>query len=968
MIAHKNILITDIGSTTTKAVLFQKDSESYKLIALKNVGTTVERPQEDVKIGIFDSIQELEEISGMQLLEKDSTSDNLHFNKDTLYLTTSSAGGGLQIIVFGLTLFDSASSAKRAAYGSGGVILDTFAINDNRTPVEKMQLIRLLRPDIILFSGGTDGGNISSIVRMGELLSLAHPKPKFGDKTKIPLVYAGNKDAQSFIKSLFYDKFQLYIVPNIRPTLQNENLPPAQEKIHQLFMDNVMEQAPGYGSLKKVVSDDIIPTPSGVINALRLVSKELGKNVISVDIGGATTDVFSNILDRYYRTVSANYGMSYSISNVMKDATFKRIQRWLPADIDEHYIRNYIANKMLYPLYIPNDDTQVAIEHAVAREAIRMSKRHHMKMHFNTQKISFLDRLKHMDLDKFLECFYVEKLQEQRSFHMKDVGIMIGAGGVLSNAPSNKHALIAISDGMKPEGITEIWRDNHFISPHLGKLSEVDNELASKLLQKECYQKIGICIRPVCKTMKSDQKVMEIQIGDDSHTIISNTLKYFPNESKAAHKISIKLEKGFSFGSGEHEFALETELPILVDTRFRDNTSFTQYNAEMKLFDIEKPKKELEDCFSSYLKNKKIENGTFTIKRELPYSGEIFVTNNEEVKPFTLIGENKYAPPKIYVLSLFTLDYLDLNPELMKKSMLVKEGDSVKFNQKIIEITERGLMSAFSGKSGEYRTPVRGKIEHINFEIGTIILREIQDYSTKPLIVNIAKELKIEPKHIKGYLKKREGDFLETYEPLASRLDKDFSKVMPSPATGVITAIDTEKGTITIQYKNEPYHVFANVSGKVIDVEENLSATIQYNGSKLVGIIGFGGEKTSGMLIINKSHLENDTKYRDKILVCFEKISYDFLRDCAEQDVAGMVAPSIDNKDLVEFLGEEIGVALTGNENIPFPIILTEGFGNFRMNAVFETFFKEQQHKKMYMNGHTQIRAGVVRPQMIIFE
>jgi len=499
-------------------------------------------------------------------------------------------------------------------------------------------------------------------------------------------------------------------------------------------------------------------------------------------------------------------------------------------------------------------------------------------------------------------------------------------------------------------------------------LSEVDSELASELLQKECYQKIGICIRPVCKNMKPDQQVMEILIGDESHIILSNAIKYFLNEENVAQKILLKLEKGFSFGNGEHEFELETELPILIDTRFRDNTSFDQYNKELKLFDLEKSETDLEKCFSSHIEKKQIDEGTFTIKRELPYSGEIFVSKNEDVKPFTLIGENKYAPPKIYVLSLFTLDYLDLNPELMKKSMLVKEGDSVKFNQKIIEITDRGIMSAFSGKSSEYRTPVRGNIEHINFETGTIILREIQDYSTKPLTVNIAKELKIAPKHIKGYLKKREGDFVETYEPLASRLEKDFSKVIPSPATGVITAIDTDKGAVTIQYKNEPYRVFANVSGKVIEIEKNLSATIQYKGSKLNGIIGFGGEKTSRMLIISEVHITNDTKCRNKILVCFEKISYDFLRDCAELDVAGVIAPSIYNKDLVEFLGEEIGVALTGNENIPFPIILTEGFGDFRMNAVFENFFKEQQNKKMYMNGHTQIRAGVVRPQMIIFE
>ncbi len=968
MITKKNILITDIGSTTTKAVLFQKGSESYTLTALQNVGTTVERPQEDVKIGIFNSIQNIEKATDIQLLDKDSTSENLRFNKDTLYLTTSSAGGGLQILVFGLTLFDSASSAKRAAYGSGGVILDTFAINDNRTPVEKMQLIRLLRPDIILFSGGTDGGNISSIVRMGELLSLAHPKPKFGDKTEIPLVYAGNKDAQSFIQSLFSEKFQLYIVPNIRPTLQDENLPPAQEKIHQLFMDNVMEQAPGYGSLKKVVADAIIPTPSGVINALRLISKQMGKNIISVDIGGATTDVFSNIMGKYYRTVSANYGMSYSISNVMKDATFEKIQRWLPESLDEHYIRNYISNKMLYPLYIPQDDTQTAIEHATAREAIQMSIRHHMKMHFNTQKIGFLDRLKHTDFDKFLECFYVEKLQEQRSFHMKDIGIMIGAGGVLSNAPSSTHALITICDGLKPEGITEIWRDNHFISPHLGKLSEVNSELASELLHKECYQKIGMCIRPIFQKMKAGQKVMEIIIGSESHTILSNSLKYFPNENNTLQKIIINLEKGFSLGNNDHEYTFETDQAILADTRFRDNTSIKQYNSELKLFDLGNPAIALEECFSSYIENKKIETGTYAIKRELPYSGNIFVTKDEEVTPDTLIGENKYAPPKIYVLSLFTMDYLDLNPELMEKSMLVKEGESVKFNQKIIEISDRGMISAFSGKVGEYRTPVRGKIEHINFETGTIILREIQDYSTKPFTVKIAKELKINPKHIKGYLKKREGDFVETYEPLASRLEKDFSHVIPAPTSGVITNIDADKGTVTIQYKNEPFRIYANVCGKVIDVEENLSATIQYIGSRLNGIIGFGSERTSNMQIFHEPVLYEKATYHDKILICFNKISYDFLKTCAEKDVAGVIAPSIDNKDLVEFLGEEIGVALTGNESIPFPIILTEGFGNFRMNAVYENFFKEYQNKKIYMNGHTQIRAGVVRPQIIVFE
>ncbi len=427
------ILITDIGSTTTKAVFIQKEDGKYKLKGLHNEPTTVEKPLEDVKIGIFNSIKNLETKLSFKLLSDNASPDKIKFQNELVFLCTSSAGGGLQILVLGLTLFDSASSAKRAAFGSGGVILDTMAINDNRTPVEKMELFQIIKPDIVLFAGGTDGGNISSIVRMGELLSLAKPSPKFMQNIKTPLIFAGNKDAQSFIKSLFKDYFDLHIVPNLRPTMKKENLPPSQEKIHQLFMDNVMERAPGYKEVKKIVSDKIIPTPLGVIKSLQLISKNLNRNILSTDIGGATTDTYSNISNSYHRTVSANYGLSYSISNVMADTGFENIYRWLPSSHSENYIRNYISNKMLYPTYIPQDDYQLAVEHAVAREAIKMSKNHHMKMHFNIKKIGFLDKLRNTERNRFVEMFYVEKMNQKIKFHQKDIHIIIGAGGVISN-------------------------------------------------------------------------------------------------------------------------------------------------------------------------------------------------------------------------------------------------------------------------------------------------------------------------------------------------------------------------------------------------------------------------------------------------------------------------------------------------------------------------------------------------------
>ncbi|MDO9577768.1 MAG: glutamate mutase L, partial [Candidatus Cloacimonadales bacterium] len=217
MEAKQKIVITDVGSTTTKALLLTKNKENkFEFNSLQSAPTTVERPFEDVNIGVFNAVRKLEKDADITIFTNDATPNNLKFDQETLYISTSSAGGGLQILVIGLTMFDSASSGERCAYGAGGVILDTFAIDDKRSSLEQMQAMGILHPDIILMAGGVDGGAVASILRLGEILQLANPKPKFGEKDEIPLVFAGNKDAQTFVAGLFQKKFDLYLVPNIR--------------------------------------------------------------------------------------------------------------------------------------------------------------------------------------------------------------------------------------------------------------------------------------------------------------------------------------------------------------------------------------------------------------------------------------------------------------------------------------------------------------------------------------------------------------------------------------------------------------------------------------------------------------------------------------------------------------------------------------------------------------------------------
>ena len=266
----------------------------------------------------------------------------------------------------------------------------------------------------------------------------------------------------------------------------------------------------------------------------------------------------------------------------------------------------------------------------------------------------------------------------------------------------------------------------------------------------------------------------------------------------------------------------------------------------MNLYNLAFSQKNLETEFQNFIQRKNIVKGFQTHKVELPYEGSILVKEGDVVTSGTVIGENLFDPPKVYVISLFDKTYLRLNPDNIEKSLKIKEGQEVKYGQRIAEVGSRRLIDEIQFQHFYFDSPVRGRVEKINFDSGTIIMREIQDYSAKPKTINIAKKLNIKPKLITRYLKKNLGDFVFAGDILASRVidvqDGKHPMLVSVPTTGTIKKIDTEKGTVTIQYDKEPYLRYAGVYGKIAEIEPGHSATISYGGLTLKGIIGFGNE------------------------------------------------------------------------------------------------------------------------------
>lgn len=499
-----SILATDCGSTTTKAILIEKRGDEFRLVVRGEAPTTVEAPVEDVTAGVINAISEVQELAGRRILDNDRIIKPKRGDEGVdLYLSTSSAGGGLQMMVGGVVMQMTAESAQRAALGAGAIVMDVLAINDGRQNHQRIERIRKLRPDMVLLSGGTDGGAMQHPVALAEVVAAADPKPRLGSSYKLPVIYAGNRDARPEVQRLLGEKTALIVTDNLRPTLDVENLQPARHEIQGLFLEHVMAQAPGYRKLMRWTDVPIMPTPAAVGNIMQRIAERDGIQVVGVDIGGATTDVFSVFQGVFNRTVSANYGMSYSISNVFADAGMEMILRWVPFDIDERDLRNRIKNKMIRPTTIPFTLQELIIEQAICREALRLSFEQHKAL---------ATGLKGVQQERTIGDLFDQSASGATLVDVMGLNMVIGSGGVLSHAPRRSQAAMMMLDAFLPEGVTRLTVDSIFMMPQLGVLAEVHPEAATQVFEKDCLIYLGTAVAPIGPN-KEGRPVLGVQLA-----------------------------------------------------------------------------------------------------------------------------------------------------------------------------------------------------------------------------------------------------------------------------------------------------------------------------------------------------------------------------------------------------------------------------------------------------------------------
>ncbi len=240
--------------------------------------------------------------------------------------------------------------------------------------------------------------------------------------------------------------------------------------------------------------------------------------------------------------------------------------------------------------------------------------------------------------------------------------------------------------------------------------------------------------------------------------------------------------------------------------------------------------------------------------------------------------------------------------------------------------------------------------------------------------VKVAEKLSVEPGDVPELLTVRIGDSVEEGVLLAESkgLFGIFKGHVYSEYAGTIETLTERSGHLLIREPPTPVEVSAYMKGKVVEILPEEGAIIETRGAMIQGIFGIGGERLGAIRIavespdetLEASHVREDDK--EKVLIGGACVTFDAIKAAEKAGVVGLVAGAVRDMDLVKYLGYDIGVAITGQEAIPLSLIATEGFGRLAMASHTFELFKSLEGKQASINGATQIRAGVIRPEVIV--
>jgi len=405
-------------------------------------------------------------------------------------VATVSVGPPLKVVAIGLLEDISTESARNLASTTYARVVETMHINDRRGTVERLDTLLQLRPDLIVIAGGIEGGAKGSVINLLEAVGLAcYLLPK---EERPEVLYAGNSALVDQVKSSLGNLANLHIAPNVRLSYDSEQLTPSQPALAQIFRLVRSRQIRGIQDVDQWTGNHLLPDGTAFGRVIRFISKEYAqthKGVLGVDVGASATTVASAFSGDLILSIYPGLGLGENLPEMLKLCSLTDILRWLPVDLSERDLRNYIFNKALYPKSLPITTEELAIEQALACQAMQLAIRQAIKMYPSNVPGS---------LPGLLPWFEP----------------IIASGSVLTKAPTHSQALLMLLNGLQPTGVTTIALDRNNLAASLGATASVAPLLAIQSLDATNFVNLCTIISAVGKA-PPDTPILRVRMTND---------------------------------------------------------------------------------------------------------------------------------------------------------------------------------------------------------------------------------------------------------------------------------------------------------------------------------------------------------------------------------------------------------------------------------------------------------------------
>jgi len=475
LIDTDSLLLLDVGSISTRALLFDQVRDRYRLLAAGSSRSTAGAPFNNVLEGIFSALEGIQKVTGRTVLGKDQNlikpSTEFGTGVDTCAATIS-AGPPLNACIVGLLDDVSLNSARKLASTTFCNVVQTISLNDRQRPEAHIDSFLQAHPDLVIVAGGTDGGASQSVMKLLESVGLAcYLMP---ENQRPVMLFAGNQELKEEVETSLSSLLELHFTENIRPLLDFQQNNAAQSKLAQIYTQIRSRQLSGVMELNSWVNGGLIPSPTGLGRVVRFLSRanESHKGVLGIDVGSAAVTIASAMEGELSLGVYPQFGMGESTGNILEYGNISELKSWLLHDFSEDQLREYLYTKSIHPGSLPVTEAEIDIEHALARFVMRKAVG------------SLLDIMP-------------EGVGYQGDALLPWMEPLIASGSVLTKAPTLAHCALMLLDGIQPTGVTPFLLDTHHLVPGLGAAAAVNSLLAIQILDSNSLVHLGTVISPV---------------------------------------------------------------------------------------------------------------------------------------------------------------------------------------------------------------------------------------------------------------------------------------------------------------------------------------------------------------------------------------------------------------------------------------------------------------------------------------